>query len=101
MTIEQLTYAILNDVVSGLVGLHENVTISEEQLQDEVVALRESIIIEKWRRGLLHKNDLLTAINCIEVDCKDSTKCCTKVGKSEMHFEIPQLVSGIGGDAIA
>ena len=101
MTIEQLTYAILNDVLSGLVGLHENITISEDQLQDEIVALRENIIMEWWRRGILHRNDLLTAINCVEVDCKDSTKCCTKVGKSELHFEIPQLVSGIGGDSIA
>lgn len=101
MTIEQITYAIINDVEAGLVGLHENITLSEDQVSDEVVAERERIILEWWKKGILQKGDLQTAINCIQVDCKDPTKCCTSpVGKSELHFEIPQLVNGIGEDAI-
>ena len=46
MTIEQITYAIINDVEAGLVGLHENITLSEDQVSDEVVAERERIILE-------------------------------------------------------
>ena len=52
--------------------------------------------------------DLLAALNCVVVDCKDPTKCgpCDKAydgpaGHSELHFEIPKLISGIGEDAIA
>lgn len=42
------------------------------------------------------------AINCIEVDCKDPNKCpCKQVpGKTIQHFEIPQLMDGLGKDAI-
>lgn len=47
------------------------------------------------------------ALNCVVVDCKDPTKCgpCDKcyngpAGKSEMHFEIPKTLTGIGSEAI-
>lgn len=46
MTIEQIASAVLNDVESGIVGLHENITMSQEQLEDEVVAERERVILE-------------------------------------------------------
>lgn len=46
MNVEELASAILNDIESGLVGLHNNLTISLEQLQDEVVATREAVILE-------------------------------------------------------
>ena len=35
------------------------------------------------------------------MDCKDPTKCCTSLGVTpELHFEIPQLLPGLGDDAI-
>ena len=46
MTIEQIASATINDVEAGLVGLHENLTLSAEQLEDEVVAERERVILE-------------------------------------------------------
>lgn len=46
MNIEELASAVLNDVESGIAGLHENITISQEQLEDEVVAERERVILE-------------------------------------------------------
>lgn len=101
MTISELTSAIYNDISSGLVAIHNNPTISLEQLEDEVVDMRSQIIFEWWKKGLLQKGDLLTAINCIDVDCKDPTKCCTSLGVTpELHFEIPQLLPGLGDDAI-
>lgn len=100
MTTEELASAIILDVEAGLVGLHNNPTISLEQLEDEVVAMRELVILEWWKKGILQKGDLLTAINCINVDCKDPTKCCTTAAPSELHFEIPQLVTALGDDAI-
>lgn len=101
MTVYEITSAVYNDVVSGLVGIHENPTISLDQLEDEVVAERERVIFEWWKKGILQKGDLLTAINCIPVDCDNPTKCCNNAaGVSEKHFEIPQTISGIGEDAI-
>lgn len=108
MTVEQIAAAIENDIYSGLAGLNNsNISISLDQLEDEIVELREIIIMEWWRKGILHKDDLLEALNCVVVDCKDPTKCsaCDKpydgpAGHSEMHFEIPKTVSGIGADAI-
>ncbi|MBO7692837.1 MAG: hypothetical protein J6T10_09440 [Methanobrevibacter sp.] len=46
MNIEELASAVLNDIEAGLVGLHENITLSQDQLEDEVVAERERVILE-------------------------------------------------------
>jgi hypothetical protein len=46
MTIEEIASAVYNDVESGLVGTHSNPTMSLEQLEDEVVAERERVILE-------------------------------------------------------
>ena len=101
MNVEEIASAVYNDVVSGLVGQNSNPTISMEQLEDEVVSERERVILEWWKKGILQKGDLLVAINCINVDCGDPTKCCNnQAGFSEKHFEIPQLISGIGDDSI-
>lgn len=96
----KLASAIYNDVMSGLRGMHHNPTISLEQLEDDIVDERLLIIDEYVRRGLVPKKDLLMAITCIAVDCKDKNAC--KCGnafdqKPTLHFEIPQLVSGLEG----
>lgn len=101
MTVDELTSAVYNDIEAGLVGIHSNPTISMEQLADEVVAERERVILEWWKKGILQKGDLLTAINCVNVDCNDPTKCCNNAaGISEKHFEIPQTIAGLGSDSI-
>lgn len=46
MTIEQIASAVYNDVISGLVGINSNPTLSMDQLEDEVVAERERVILE-------------------------------------------------------
>jgi len=41
------------------------------------------------------------AINCIEVDCKDQSRCCGfELGRNAMHFEIPPLINDLGSQAI-
>ena len=72
-----------------------------EQLTDEVVEMRQSVIKDFYTKNLFRIDDLLKAINCIEVDCKDQGKCCNiSSNKLAKHFEIPQLLDGIGDDAI-
>lgn len=46
MELSKITSAIYNDVVSGLAGMNANPTISLEQLEDEVVEERQSVIKE-------------------------------------------------------
>ena len=95
--IEKLASAIYNDVVSGLIGITSNPTISMDQMEDDVVDERLQIIKEYAMKGLIPKNDLLLSINCIPVDCMalDKCPCDTPVNedaKPEQHFEVPQIL---------
>ena len=108
----KLASAIINDIYSGLAGLHHNMSISQEQLEDEIVATRLQVIKEYQLQGILPLKDLLMAINCIPVDCKDLERCpiCKEeyiCGKKVVrstptaHFEVPQIMNGFGTAAIA
>lgn len=46
MELSKITSAIYNDIVSGLAGMNANPTISLEQLEDEVVEERQTVIKE-------------------------------------------------------
>lgn len=103
--IEKLASAIYNDIVSGLVGITSNPTISIEQLQDDVVDERLQIIKEYSLKNLIPRKDLLFKINCVDVDCEVIGKCpsCHNQNPSaipEQHFEIPQLINDFAESAI-
>lgn len=104
MYIEKLASAIKNDVVSGLRGYHQNLSMNMDQLQDEIVACRLGIIHQYFLKGQFPIKDLLIAINCIDVDCESLERCrCGKISEDDTlvaHFQIPQLVSYYGKQAI-
>ena len=101
MKINEIASAIYNDVMSGLVNITSDPNISLEQLEDEVVEERQSVIKEWWYKNIISPKDLLLAINCIPVDCADPAKCCKfHLAKPTHHFEIPQLMNDLGDDAI-
>lgn len=79
--------------------MNANPNISIEQIEDEIIELREAIIKEFYLKGVLKPHDLMLSINCIDVDCADPAKCCDS-GRSELHFEIPVLLNDLGRDAI-
>lgn len=91
--IEKLASAIRNDVVSGLRGYHTNMSMSLEQLCDDIVDERLQIIKEYSLKGVLPTKDLYISINCIPIDCKDLERCrCSYNTECETitaHFEIP------------
>lgn len=94
MIIKKLADAIYNDVVSGLQGYHHNPSISMDQLEDDVVDERLQILNEHFIKGNLPVKDLVTAVNCIPVDCKDLERCrCREsIGTTPTaHFEMPQV----------
>lgn len=104
MYIEKLASQIRNDVVSGLRGYHQNLSMNMDQLQDEIVACRLSILKQYFLKGIFPIKDLLMSINCIDLDCKSLERCrCGKISDDDTivaHFEIPQIVSDYGKQAI-
>lgn len=103
--IAKLASAIYNDIVSGLVGITSNPTISIDQLEDDVVDERLQIIKEYSLKNLIPKKDLLFRINCVQVDCDIIGKCpeCYNQNPSaipEQHFEIPQLLNDFAENAV-
>ena len=104
MYIEKLASQIRNDVVSGLRGYHQNQSMNMDQLEDEVVACRLEILHQYFLKGIFPTKDLLIAINCVDVDCKSLERCkCGTIREDDTlvaHFEIPQLISYYGKQAI-
>ena len=104
MYIEKLASQIRNDVVSGLRGYHQNLSMNMEQLQDEIVACRLEILHQYFLKGIFPIKDLLIAINCINVDCESLERCSCREYNSDdtlvAHFQIPQVVSYYGKQAI-
>ena len=104
MYIEKLASQIRNDVVSGLRGYHQNLSMNMEQLQDEIVACRLEILHQYFLKGVFPIKDLLIAINCINVDCESLERCrCRELNPDDTlvaHFEIPQLVSYYGKQSL-
>ena len=102
MVYSKLASAIYNDIVSGLQGYTSTPTLSLEQLEDDIVDERLALIKEYSLKGIIQKNDLIRAINCIPIDCKDIENCdsCTNSGfegTPTMHFEIPPILTEFGG----
>lgn len=103
MTVNQIASAVWNDLFGGSVIPPSNRSlISLEQLEDEVIEIRKSVISEFYRRSLLSINDVSYAVNCIEISCEDMNRCPCKSlpGKIAQHFEIPKLLDALGNDAI-
>ena len=99
--VQKLASAIRNDIVSGLRGYHTNMSMSMEQLEQEVVDERLQVLKEYSLKGILPVRDLYISINCIPVDCKDIERCSICHSKGEegtptAHFEIPQTLNDYG-----
>ena len=98
-SVERLADAVFNDIVSGLRGYHQNMSMSKEQLQEEIVQMRLAVIKEYMLKGILPIDDLVAAINCVPVDCEtlDKCKCRGSVcGSPIAHFQIPQVLLDYG-----
>lgn len=104
MQLEELVSAIYNDLISGtMIPASNRQFISLDQIEDECIETRATIIREWYLKSLLTKGELAVALNCVEVDCKDQNKCVCKGipnAKLAKHFEIPALAEGLGDEAI-
>ena len=98
-SIKRLADMIMNDVRSGLRGEHHNMSLSADQLEDEIVQMRLLVIKEYMMKGIIPLDDLLMSINCVPVDCDtlDKCKCSGSIcGEPTAHFQIPQLLFDYG-----
>ena len=102
MVYSKLASAIFNDIQAGLRGYSANLSLSLDQLEDDVIDERLQIIKEYALKGILPKKDLMLSINCIPVDCESLDRCCVQSEDDELvaHFEIPQVIADFGTDAI-
>ena len=105
MTLEQLTSAIYNNIVSGLKGTNANVPMTHEHIEDSIIAERLLIIKEYMVKGLLPRKDLLVPISCLTLECLPIERCpascgTLKAGTNYQHFEIPQVIQDFGEEAI-
>ena len=91
MQLDAIAGAVLNHIYSGTQGLNSNIKLSEEQLTDECVAEKNTLLREYLLKGILNLEELYLAINCIEVNCEHMSKCIP-VGEKALHFEIPPIL---------
>ena len=107
MTLEQMTSAVYNNIVSGLKGTNVNVPVTHEHLEDSIISERLQIIKEYMVKGILPRKDFLIAIPCITLDCYPIEKCpitppnCgVKPGTNYLHFTLPLIIQDFGEEAI-
>lgn len=100
--IEKLASAIRNDIYGGLKGFHSNLSISIEQLCQDIVDERLQVLKEYSLKGILPVKDLYISINCIPVDCKslERCRCINQYNTPNLHFEIPQILNDYGNLSI-
>lgn len=103
MQLDKLASAIRNDILGGLKGYHSNLSMSLDQLKDDIIDERLQIIKEYSLKGIIPGKDLYLSINCIPVDCENIERCnCKEIecGTPTAHFEIPQIVNDYGEQSI-
>lgn len=77
-------------------------SMSIEQLCQDIIDERLQILKEYSLKGVLPLKDLFISINCIPVDCTNIERCrCNYLdGTPTAHFEIPQIVNDYGNLSI-
>lgn len=104
MVYSKLASAIQNDIVTGLRGITNNPTVDLDQLEDEIVEERLTVIKEYALKNILPKQDLMVAINCIILDCESLDRCPCDIEPIDpelvKHFQIPQTMNDFGIEAI-
>lgn len=99
--LEKLSSSIINEIRSGLSQYNATVAISQEQVEDEIIDVRMSLIKQLSLKNILPLKDLMYSLNCVKVDCKSLEKCCDfNFSKPIAHFEIPQIINDFGEEAI-
>jgi len=91
MTLKQLATAVRNHVVDGLKGVSYT-AFSIEQLEEEILLLTQSVMMEFAAKGLLDVGKYSQRIDGIKLSCDDlSNNCEIESDSCAPHFEIPSV----------
>jgi len=91
MTLKQLATAVRNHVVDGLKGV-AHTAFSIEQLEEEILLLSQTLMVEFAAQGLLDLTRFSQRIDGIKLSCEDiSNNCEVKSDSCAPHFEIPEV----------
>lgn len=101
MNVKQIASAVLSHIYDGLKGNVANIAVSQEQLEDEVIAERNTIIKEYIMKSVLSLAEAYNSVDCVNVECASMAKCCEfgDLGKKALHFEIPPVLLMNGTDS--
>lgn len=93
MTLNELASAVQNNIVNGLKGT-DSFSHSLEQIKDEVIALRNSLVEMQAQRDAAFKPaEHAQSISCIKMECMSPEDCCHPCGKgSVLGFKHPKLL---------
>lgn len=91
-TLDDITYAVYNNLESGLKTSTDYV-FSTEQLRSEVLAERSMLLKAEKDQGIFDPFESYQEINCLELDCEDF-RLCPALGnqKPALHFVLPAYI---------
>lgn len=101
--VDQWASAAQDQILSGLSGFEATLNLNIEELKDTLIQTRASILHKYALKNLLPLKELYMSINCVELKCGSISKCCQSLdfqGDSVLHFEIPQIFTPAGDEAI-
>ena len=95
MTLEQLTYQVHNNVVSGLKAMSVNSNHSILQIADEIISEYLTVMREFTLKGVLPTNEFMRKVGCVKVTCGSIEDCCDEdYNVTQIQtFKIPEIIT--------
>jgi len=101
-TLNQVAEIVKNNVYAGL-NSPANYNISLEQIKDEILQKRDSILKNLLLKGQLHSmEELYTSIPCVTLECKPIQECCDGLSANvtALYGALPKLALWLGDKSV-
>jgi hypothetical protein len=94
MTLEQMTSMIEQRLRNGFRGSNVNHSYNLQQIEDDIHLMKNFIVTDRLKKGLIDISILTQSINCIELVCDDIAQCCNiQTGETYLKFTVPDLMN--------
>lgn len=94
MTLEQMSSMIEQRMRNGFKGSNVNHSYNLQQIEDDIHLMKNFIVTDRLKKGLINISDITQSINCIELMCADIAQCCNiNTGETYLQFKVPELMS--------
>lgn len=99
MTINEMASAIRNHIKDGLSGAVANYSYSIEQLQEEIILMRNKLLMERSRQGKVNLKQYYQTMPGVILEPADiSASPVLKSFKRALGFTIPRVLSTVNDD---